>query len=147
MNPRHPRSVFLLLLPLLIGLTPGAGAGAPVAKPVTGAEAAFLRDNDTAMRRMMAGMEVRPTGDVDRDFARMMIPHHQGGIDMARALLRYGRNDRMRALARAIIVKQEEEIALMRRLSGEPAGAVPSRSMSMTGPMTMPGGADNRARK
>lgn len=143
MTPRLPRSTSLLL-PLVIGLTLGAGAAPPAAKPPTGAEAAFLRENDTAMGRMMAGMEVRPTGDVDRDFARMMIPHHQGGIDMARALLRYGRNERMKALARAIITKQEEEIALMRRLSGDPAGAAPVKAMSMTGPMTMPNGADHR---
>jgi len=53
-------------------------------------EAAFLSENDAAMTRMMADMTIRPTGDVDRDFVAMMIPHHQGAIDMAKALLRHG---------------------------------------------------------
>ena len=39
---------------------------------------------------MMADMAIKPTGDVDRDFVAMMVPHHQGAIDMAQAVLRYG---------------------------------------------------------
>ena len=46
-------------------------------------ESPFLTENTAAMDKMMAGMDVRPTGDVDADFAAMMIPHHQGAIDMA----------------------------------------------------------------
>jgi uncharacterized protein (DUF305 family) len=57
---------------------------------------------------------VKPTGDVDTDFARMMIPHHQGAIDMAKAQLRFGRNQRLLALARDIIATQEQEIVTMR---------------------------------
>jgi uncharacterized protein (DUF305 family) len=52
------------------------------------AEAPFLAENDQAMSKMMDGMTVSPTGDVDGDFAAMMIPHHQGAIDMAEAELR-----------------------------------------------------------
>ncbi len=69
----------------------------------------------------MAGMNVPATGDIDRDFTLMMIPHHQGAIDMAQALLRHGKNEELRALARGIIAKQEEEIAMMRRIGGEQA--------------------------
>lgn len=107
------------------GLLAACGqAPAPVA---TGPEAAFLKANAVAMDRMMADMDVPPTGDVDRDFARMMIPHHQGGIDMAEALLRYGHNEELKALARSIIAVQQKEIALMHRISGEPVpAAVPA---------------------
>ena len=75
---------------------------------------AFQADNDIAMARMMAAMHVEPTGDVDRDFLVMMIPHHQGAIDMAKALLRSGRNETVRRLAQEIIVTQEDEIRAMR---------------------------------
>ena len=81
----------------------------------------FWKENDQAMNRMMAGMEVKPTGDVDTDFALMMIPHHQGAIDMAKAQLRFGKNQRLLTLAREIIAKQEQEIAIMRASIGNAA--------------------------
>ncbi len=68
----------------------------------------------------MSDMDIKPTGDVDRDFAAMMIPHHQGAIDMAKALLRYGHNEQLRRIAQEIIVEQEQEIAVMRLALGQP---------------------------
>ena len=83
-------------------------------------EAAFIADNDKAMTKMMDGMAVKPTGDIDRDFAAMMIPHHQGAIDMAQAELRYGKNEQLRRIAQEIIVDQLQEIAAMRLALGDP---------------------------
>ena len=82
-------------------------------------EAAFLAENDAAMKKMMAGMAVKPTGDADTDFAAMMIPHHQGAIDMAVAELRYGKNEQLRRIAQEIIVDQQQEIAAMRLALGQ----------------------------
>jgi uncharacterized protein (DUF305 family) len=84
------------------------------------AEAAFLAENDEAMTAMMTGMEVKPSGDVDRDFVAMMVPHHQGAIDMAQAELRHGRNETLRRIAQEIIVDQQQEIAAMRFALGQP---------------------------
>lgn len=84
----------------------------------------FLAENSAAMDRMMADMAVPPTGDVDRDFAAMMIPHHQGAIDMAQALLRHGRNESLRRIAQQIIVEQQQEIAAMRRAVDAQAAAL-----------------------
>ena len=81
-----------------------------------GAEAPFLSENDTAMQRMMADMAVAPTGDVDRDFLLMMIPHHQGAVDMALSVLRHGRDEKVRRLAHEIIVTQRAEIEAMTRM-------------------------------
>ncbi len=50
----------------------------------------------------------------------MMIPHHQGAIDMALAELRYGKNEQLRRLAQEIIVEQQQEIAAMRLALGQP---------------------------
>jgi uncharacterized protein (DUF305 family) len=104
------------LLP--IGLLTVAAVGAQVFASSDG-ESAFLRENAAAMSKMMAAMSVRPSGDVDRDFAAAMIPHHQGAIEMAQAELRYGRNEQLRRLAQEIIVSQTQEIAAMRLALGE----------------------------
>lgn len=83
-------------------------------------EAAFLAENNRAMTRMMDGMTVKPSGDVDQDFVAMMVPHHQGAIDMAQAELRYGHNEQLRRIAQEIIVEQQQEIAAMRLALGQP---------------------------
>ena len=83
----------------------------------------FAREMDAAMNRMMEAMQVRPTGDVDRDFAAMMIPHHQGAMDMAVAELRYGTNPQLKRIAQEIIVDQQQEIAAMRLAIGDPLPA------------------------
>jgi YVTN family beta-propeller protein len=91
------------------------------------AEELFLAETKAAMAKMMAAMGVPPSGDVDADFVAMMVPHHQGAIDMARAQLRYGRNEQLRRLAQEIIVTQQQEIAAMRlALRQSPAPSVPS---------------------
>src|SRR4051812_35462705 len=72
--------------------------------------------------QMHESMQVVPSGDPDRDFMRMMIPHHQGAIDMARVLLKYGRDEKLKRLAQSIIVEQGQEIAYMRILLATPSG-------------------------
>ncbi|MBB3442388.1 hypothetical protein FHT93_002242 [Rhizobium sp. BK379] len=72
------------------------------------------------MAKMMNDMAVRPTGDVNRDFVEMMIPHHQGAIDMAQTYLRYGSNEQLKRIAQEIIVDQQQEIAAMRLALGDP---------------------------
>jgi uncharacterized protein (DUF305 family) len=58
-------------------------AAAAATLAAAGDEAAFLAENQAAMDKMMAAMMIKPSGDVDRDFVAMMVPHHQGAIDMA----------------------------------------------------------------
>ncbi|MBV8737364.1 MAG: DUF305 domain-containing protein [Alphaproteobacteria bacterium] len=83
-------------------------------------EAPFLFENVGAMVKMMVGMEIKPTGDVDHDFVDMMVPHHQGAIDMAQAELRHGHNEQLRRIAQEIIVTRQQEIAAMRLALGQP---------------------------
>jgi len=65
--------------------------------------------------RMMDGpmMQGAQLGDPDVAFVRAMIPHHQGAIDMAQAVLKYGKDDRVKEWANQIIKAQEAEIAAM----------------------------------
>jgi len=67
-----------------------------------------------ANERMHEGMMVGFTGDADVDFARGMIPHHQGAIDMANIVLEHGEDAELRELAEEVIAAQEEEIAFLR---------------------------------
>lgn len=66
------------------------------------------------MNQMHAGMHsVEPSGDSDADFVRLMLPHHQGAIDMAKIELLRGKDPQMRRLAQEIITDQQSEIQLM----------------------------------
>jgi uncharacterized protein (DUF305 family) len=74
----------------------------------------FMQFMNESMDRMDKGMKSAPmNGDVDHDFATMMMPHHQGAIDMAKAELAYGKDPLMRRLAEEIIVDQQSEIQAM----------------------------------
>jgi uncharacterized protein (DUF305 family) len=86
----------------------------------TSQSSSFMAENDAAMHKMMRGMAIQPSGDVDRDFVAMMVAHHQGAIEMAQAELRHGRNEQLRRLAQEIIVTQGQEIVTMRLALGHP---------------------------
>lgn len=56
---------------------------------------------------------------VDRDFVAMMMPHHQGAIDVARAELKYGHNEGVRRVAQSIIAERENEMSAVRAAVGQ----------------------------
>jgi len=124
---------------MLAASVPGAAATVAPAPAAPGtaetlsaaAEGPFLKENDADMARMMDDMAIKPTGEIDRDFVAMMVPHHQGAIDMAQAELRYGRNAQLRRIAQEIIVEEIQEITLMRLAVGE---ALPPSIASPTDP-------------
>ena len=90
------------------------------------ADSTFALQMMQAMDRMDSGMRTaKPTDDPDRDFAAMMIPHHQGAIDMAKAELIYGHDPVSRRLAEGIIVEQQQEIELMQRSLNERSASHP----------------------
>jgi uncharacterized protein (DUF305 family) len=67
-----------------------------------------------AMMKMHEKMSMKPTGNPDVDFAKGMIPHHEGAIDMAKVELQYGKDPELRKLAQEIVKAQETEIAFMK---------------------------------
>jgi Domain of unknown function (DUF305) len=71
-------------------------------------------DLDKSMERMHAEMQkVHYSGNADADFASLMVPHHQGAIQMAEVELQFGSDPHLRRLAEEIIVTQQSEIDLM----------------------------------
>jgi uncharacterized protein (DUF305 family) len=92
-------------------------------------------ENDAATNKMTADFSAKPTGDVDRDFVAMMVPHYQGTIDMANTFLRHGHNEQLRRLAQQIVVTQQQEIAVMRDAAG---GQLPPSAASRTQPVPVP---------
>ena len=92
---------------------PGSTAQKPPPFVATTARS-FSHLMDDAMAIMNDGMTKAPMdGGADHDFAAMMIPHHQGAVDMAKAELLYGKSPVLRRLAQEIIVTQGSEIAVM----------------------------------
>lgn len=67
-----------------------------------------------SMKKMDVGMaSMKPSGDSDVDFVKLMFPHHQAAIDMAKTELLHGKDRQMRRLAQEIITDQQSEIELM----------------------------------
>lgn len=110
-----------------VAMTLLVGSAAVAADP--DAATSFAAEADAAMHRMMKDMAVQPSGDADEDFVAMMVPHHQGAIDMAVAELRFGKNEHLRRMAHEIIVEQQQEIVAMRLALDQPVtGAMPAPS-------------------
>lgn len=88
--------------------THGAGHAAP--------KASFAAEMQASMTKMSRDMDAAPmTGDPDKDFLAMMIPHHEGAVEMARLVLLHGKDPLVRKVAEEIIASQEAEILTMRQ--------------------------------
>jgi uncharacterized protein (DUF305 family) len=85
------------------------------AQHATGSGAkSFAALMNEAMSEMHHGMAAGASSvDPDRTFVRMMIPHHQGAVDMSKALLLYGKDRELQQLAKSIVAEQQSEIQLM----------------------------------
>jgi uncharacterized protein (DUF305 family) len=91
---------------------PGHEMPMPAATGQATAQSPMMRAMD-AMNKAMAAAPT--TGNTDQDFVAMMIPHHQGAIDMAKAELAGGKDPELRGLARNIIAAQQREIREMKK--------------------------------
>lgn len=87
--------------------------------PARAADTASTRALKAATDKMHRDMDIRYTGDADRDFVAGMIAHHQGAIDVARAVLQHGKDPEIRKLAQDLIDAQEKEIAQMKAWQGK----------------------------
>jgi uncharacterized protein (DUF305 family) len=101
---------FLLCVLLLVSATL---IGKALAQQRT-SDMGFTGRMNASMTQMDRSMKAAPmNGDVDHDFAVMMIPHHEGAIEMAKSELLFGKDPVMRRLAQEILVDQKSEIDAM----------------------------------
>ena len=109
--------VVLIVIPLVFALAP-VRSQTPHGSHIAHQERTlteFGKQMDDAMVKMHRDMTDRlQTGDADRDFLAMMIPHHQGAVDMARLVLIHGHDPLVRQLATEIIAGQQTEIEAMK---------------------------------
>ena len=87
----------------------------------------ILRDYTRSMTRMhdemMIGMGYN---DPDTAFAKAMLGHHRGAVEMAKIQLKYGTDEEMRQLAQEIIAAQQVEIDILNKwLASHPDTAKP----------------------
>ena len=103
-------ALFSALL-LVTAVAPAAAQGAKMDETNNPADAAYI----SAMHDLMVGMHrAMPTGDTDRDFVRMMLPHDQSALDMAKAEVKYGRDPDVKAMAQRLIDEQDRQIAALK---------------------------------
>lgn len=90
------------------------GAHMPMPAAPAAPETPAVAGYKAAMERMHRDMAIPFTGNVDVDFVRGMIPHHEGAVAMAKIELAYGTDPEIRQLAEAVVKAQEAEIAFMK---------------------------------
>ena len=101
MIPRSIKMAFALLFPA-VGFSHTASA-----QDTQPSSMAFMNANKSMMDAMT---NMKPSGDADKDFVMMMIPHHQGAVDMAEVELQYGKDPTLKKIAEQIIKSQKKEI-------------------------------------
>ncbi|MFM0050342.1 CopM family metallochaperone [Caballeronia grimmiae] len=102
------------------GDMPGMHAEQSAASDTDLPSTAAFQAADQSMMSAMSDIEY--TGDADRDFVAHTIPHHRGAVAMAKIELKYGKDAKLRKLAKDIIAAQDKEIAFMNQwLAAHPA--------------------------
>ena len=97
----------------------GSHAGLNSSASSTATATASTKKYQQVNDNMHKSMDIKFTGDADKDFLAAMIPHHQGAVEMAEVVLQHGKNLKIRQLAQEIITMQKKEIAEMKQLLKE----------------------------
>ena len=92
----------------------GHGGSGHSRNQTTGDQSASSLAFAAVNEKMHRDMAITFSGNPDIDFARGMIPHHQGAIDMAKIVVAFGKDPEVRKLAEEIVKAQESEINFMR---------------------------------
>ncbi len=81
-------------------------------KPIAGNSGDGANVLMQAMDKMMEEMTgMKMSGNADKDFLVMMIPHHESAVTMSKDELLYGKNLELKKLAQKILDEQKKEIS------------------------------------
>ena len=119
---KRPVLILLLLLALAVGaavlyfgILGGVGDGRRTAAQSSAASGPSGEMMGAMHRMHEASNGIEMTGDIDRDFVALMVPHHRSAVEMAQVYLRHGKDPELRRLAGNVVASQETEIRQMRR--------------------------------
>lgn len=76
-----------------------------------GMSGASMEMHQSMMKDMKEMQGMKPSGNMDRDFAMMMKHHHMQAVKMGEHELKHGKDQKMRDMAQKIIDSQKKEIA------------------------------------
>jgi Cu/Ag efflux protein CusF len=106
------------------------------AQPAKGAPAAFERVREVMNNRFR---DMKLTGDPDRDFAAILIAHHEDLIFLSKTQLEHGGDRQMRQLAQKVLDEQQKQISEVKewQVRSRQAGykAQPDQSPPGSGPL------------
>ncbi|MBP7741288.1 MAG: DUF305 domain-containing protein [Candidatus Pacebacteria bacterium] len=111
-----------LLIVLLVVVSAGMGYLVGSSTPRTTvhkmSDGREMTDTSMSMHDEMAGMMSSLSGkegdELDKAFLAEMIVHHEGAVDMAKAVLAKGKHPELQKMATDIIEAQTKEIAQMK---------------------------------
>ncbi len=109
------KSLALMALSVVAAVVPGLPQGSHAHKDISDGRPGWSAFQDSVEQMHIQMESVEPSGDTDADFVRLMQPHHQAAIEMAKAELMNGHDPQMRRLAQEIITDQQSELELMQR--------------------------------
>ena len=96
-------------------------AGHSMSADSSGRDSTSMRMHEVMMDGMKEMHSMRPTGDADRDFARMMEHHHAQAVKMTQAYLKGAKDPELKSWAQKSLDSQQKELKELRAL--EIAGA------------------------
>lgn len=76
----------------------------------------FFKKNRQAMKKMMKQMHIKESGNIQKDFLKAMIAHHQGAVDVSKIVLEFSKDAQIQSIAKNIINSQEKEITQMKTM-------------------------------
>lgn len=98
----------------------------------------FMSEMEAARMKMMEDMNAAPmTMDPDVDFATMMIPHHQGSVDMVNILLKYGKHDEVLEIGRGALEADQASIDRLEQFLESHGDPVPQTGTNFMNDMDM----------
>ena len=89
----------------------------------------------------------QPSGNVDQDYAQLMVPHHQSAVDMAKAELAHGRDTKLKEMAQQMITAQEKEIQQFKAWQAKNGGKMKAAAAVYECPMGCAGSRSSKPGK